>query len=97
MFRVLGGFVISYEIVGYVERVGGIHAFGSFAGMAAVSFCFIPLLMLFGPKLRSISGPIGYDVPAATARFAQETPESRSTVAADGKEDALKPQEVEHV
>ena len=73
------GFILSYFMIPFVEGGGAIRAFSILAGLCAAAFIIVPILQVFGQRLRTISGdlPQALRQPKCTSQYV--TPEQRPT------------------
>ena len=90
----MGGFIISYEMIDFVEDKGALKAFGILAGLTGAAFLWIPILQIFGHKLRKISAPVPQVLPSRLPRSPrlpiEKVPESYES-AYNESEDAKQP------
>ena len=66
-------------MIPFVEGGGAIRAFSILAGLCAAAFIIVPILQVFGQRLRTISGdlPQALRQPKCTSQYV--TPEQRPT------------------
>jgi hypothetical protein len=60
MARTTGGFVVSYFQVEWADAMGAKNSFGTQAGIIAGAFLIPVALMIWGKRVRKISGPLGF-------------------------------------